>query len=208
MGRGRHDETRRSRTRPYDENYKPRRGGGGERREDGFYGPYFTRDGERYFTDYDGNRYFSERQGSRYEDRYGGSDRDRDREREYHYRDREQRQETKRTGMKVLGVICLALIALFGVMLVTAEDPAQQTGQVQQAPQQPAPQNAPQQAPQAPAAPEVPENPVSQEQVEGLRADIERQLVEIRQAINQLRLEIMSWFSSTQNNESEQEASP
>ena len=38
-----------------------------------------------------------------------------------------------------------------------------------------------------------------------MRADIERQLAEIRQSINQLRLEIWSFFTSDQQ---EQESSP
>lgn len=141
MGR-RHDEertrqSRQSRPRRYD----ARNGGGYD------YGPYYDRKGDVYFEDSEGYRQYRD-------GRDDGYDRDRDREREYYYREREQRQETKRTGLKVLGVICVALIALFGVMVFTAQDPSQ-TGQV--------PQQAPQQAPEAPQAPAVPENPASQE---------------------------------------------
>lgn len=159
------------------------------------YGPYYDRNGDEFYEDYDGNRQYIGHRDARYE-------RDRDRD----------RQETKRTGLKVLGVVCVALIALFGVMVFSAQEPSQ-TGQVPQgsgeAPQQQAPQEAPQQAPetpqQVPAAPEVqevPENPATQEQVEGLRADVDRQLVEIRQSINELRLQIMSWLGGQQEQSS------
>lgn len=185
MGRRRDEETSRNRTRRYDAGGydSPHRGEQGYGRRD-------YRDDEGYYGDY-GDRFE--------EDRYY---RDRDREREYYWREREQRQETRRTGMMVIGGICIAVIALLGVMAVTGDDSSQTA---QQAPQgQPAPQQ-PAQQPQAPAAPQQPDG-ASAEQVEGLRADLERQLAEIRQSINQLRLEIWSFFTS--NQQGEQEGAP
>lgn len=184
MGRWRNDrQTQRNRTRSHDQ-------GGYDGREYGQRGYSDGRDSERYYED----RYA--------EDRYY---RDRDTEREHYYRDREQRQQTRRTGMMIVGGIVIALIALFGVMAITgdnASQTAQQTPQ-QAIPQQPAPQQQPAQPqqPQAPAAPSAPQvDPASSEQVEGMRADIERQLLEIRQSINELRLQIWSWFGSERQN--------
>lgn len=96
MGRWRNDDrTRRNRTRRYDQGGydSPRRGEQGYGRRD-------YRDDEGYYGDY-GDRYE--------EDRYY---RDRDHEREYYWREREQKQETRRTGMMVIGGICIAVIAL------------------------------------------------------------------------------------------------
>lgn len=188
MGRWRDDDrTRRNRTRRYEQSgyVSPRRGEQGYGRRD-------YREDEGYYGDY-GDHYE--------EDRYY---RERDREREYYWREREQRQETRRTGMMVIGAIFLALIALVGVMAVTADDSSQTA---QQAPQgQPAPQE-PAQQPQTPAQPQAPQQPdgASSEQVEGLRADLERQLAEIRQSINQLRLEIWSFFAGQQSQQQESE---
>jgi hypothetical protein len=187
------------------------------------YGPYFDRGGSRYYEDEAGDRYYAED----YEGRYDS--RDQDNEREYYWREQQSRQETRRTAYLVLGGVCVAVIALLAVFALSGDDSSQTAQQVpgqppQQAPQQAAPQ-APQQAPapapgQAPQAPQpAPQQPVpaapegprpgapSAEQVEGLRADIDRQLAEIRQSINDLRLEIMSWFSNSSSQEG-QESSP
>lgn len=187
MGRWRDDEqTRRNRTRSYDQG-----GYGSPRRGEQGYGRRDYRDGEGYYGDY-GDRYE--------EDRYY---RDRDREREYSWREKKQRQETRRTGMMVIGAVCVAVIALIGVVAIAGNDSPQTAQQApQQTPQQqPVPQQSPQQ--QAPATPQP--DSASAEQVEGLRADLERQLAEIRASINQLRLEIWSFFTSSQQ---EQESSP
>lgn len=149
--------------------------------------PRSVRRSERDYGGY-GDRYDDER----YEDsRYG---RERDRAREYYWREREQRQETRRTAYLVIGGLCIALIALIGVLAIIGDDPSQTAQQVpQQAPQQ-------QNSQQAPAAPGP--DAASPEQVEGMRADIERQLAEIRQSINELRLQIMSWWASDQAQDS------
>lgn len=185
MGRWRDDEqTRRNRTRRYDQGGYDHPGRG----EQG-YGRRDYRDDEGYYGDY-GDRYE--------EDRYY---RDRDHEREYYWREREQKQETRRTGMMVIGGICIAVIALLGVMAITGNDSSQTSQQAPvQSPQQP---QAPQPAqPEAPSAPTIPDSGASEQDVEGLRDDINRQLAEIRQSINELRLEIMSWFASDQQQES------
>lgn len=188
MGRWRDDEqTRRNRTRRHDQGGydSPRRGEQGYGRRD-------YRDDEGYYGDY-GDRYE--------EDRYY---RDRDSEREHYWREREQRQETRRTGMMVIGGICIAVIALLGVMALTGNDSSQTSQQEApvQSPQQPqAPQPAQQEQPQAPQQPDG----ASPEQVEGLRADLERQLAEIRASINQLRLEIWSFFTSQQSQQEQEQ---
>ena len=105
--------------------------------------------------------------------------------------------------MMVIGAIVIAVIAVLGVMAVSGGNESSEVGQ-QTSQQQPAPQQAPQQQPQAPAAPQQSDG-ASSEQVEGLRADLERQLAEIRASINQLRLEIWSLFTSQQ---SQQESQP
>lgn len=182
------------------------------------YGPYYDRGGSRYYEDEDGSRYYAED----YEGRYDS--RDRDNEHEYYWREQQSRQETRRTAYLVLGGVFVAVIALLAVFALSGDDSPQTAQQVpgqapqQAAPQAPqqapapgqapqAPQPAPQQQPQAPAAPAPSQNPASAEQVEGLRADIDRQLAEIRQSINDLRLEIMSWFSNSSRQEG-QENSP
>ena len=208
MGR-RHDEehTRQNRTRQYPGGYDQRgydERGYDERdyerrgyRDQDLFGPYQDSRGNIFYEDRDGYRHYEERPPAPYERDY-----DRDQEQEGYWRDREQRQETRRTGIMVLGAIAVAVIALIGVMAVTGGDDSPQTAQ--QAPQgQPAPQQAPQQQPQAPATPQP--DGASSEQVEGLRADLERQLAEIRASINQLRLEIWSVFTSQQNQQGEQE---
>lgn len=184
MGRWRDDERiRRNRTRSYDGGSYDRRGRG-----EGGYGQHGYGQ-EHYHNRYDDDRYA--------EDRYY---RDPDREREYYYRERGQRHETRRTGMMVLGAIAVAIIALIGVVAVTGGEDSFQTAQQPVQPQQPA---QPQQ-PQAPAVPQQPDG-ASSEQVEGMRADLERQLAEIRQSINQLRLEIWSLFAGQQSGQQEQE---
>ena len=195
MGRRHGDEeTRRNRTRKYPGGYDER---GYQHRgppDESYFGPYYDRRGNRYFEDQYGSRF--------YDDDYAEPYYERDREREGYWRDREQRQETRRTGMMVLGAIAVAVIALIGVMAVTGGDDSSQTAQ-QNPQQQPAPQQPAQPQPQAPAQPQQP-NGASSEQVEGLRADLERQLAEIRSSINQLRLEIWSFFTSSQQGEQEE----
>lgn len=197
MGRRHDDEqTRRNRTRQYPGGYERR---GDQRRgppDRSFYGPYYDARGNRFHEDQDGTRF--------YDDDYVEPYYERDRDREGYWRDREQRQETRRTGMWVMGAIAVAVIALIGVMAVTGGEDSSQTAQQPQ--QQPAPQQAPQQQPQAPAAPQ--QDGASAEQVEGMRADLERQLAEIRQSINQLRLEIWSFFTSQDNQQDQQQNSP
>lgn len=190
MGRRRDEEqTRQNRTRNHSGGYTPGQGyERRDRRDEARYGPYYDREGARYYENDYGQRHYDERQDDSY------------------YREREQRQETRRTGMWVIGAIVIAVIALLGVMAITGDDSSQTAQQApqQQAPEQPVQPQAPQQ-PQAPAAPG--EAPASSEQVEGMRADIERQLQELRQSINQLRLEIWSFFTSQQNQEQQEGSS-
>lgn len=205
MGRWRDDEqTRRNRTGSYPGSpsggYDRRRGyEHRDYREQARYGPYYDREGARFYEDDQGRRYYDEDYDSRYY-------RERDREREGYWREREQRQETRRTGIMVIGGICVAVIALISVMALTSGEDSSQTAQ--QAPQQ-APQQQPAQPqqPNSPAAPQVPQQPdgASSEQVEGLRADLERQLAEIRSSINQLRLEIWSFFTSQQSQQEQEQ---
>lgn len=203
MGRRRDEEqTRQNRTqngvRRHDGGYGDHQGRPRDYRDEARYGPYYDRNGDRYYESEHGDRYYEGYDASYY--------RNRDSEREYYWRERESRQETRRTVYMVLGSICVAMIALVAVMAVTGDDSSQTAGQApQQA--QPVPQQQAQQAPQpgtpqqpqAPQSPEVPgQNPASSEQVEGLRASIERQFAELQQSINQLRLEIWSFFGQQQ----------
>lgn len=190
MGR-RHgdDQTRRNRSRSYP--------GGYERRgppDEGLYGPHYDRRGNRYFEDSRGSRYYDED----YPEPY-----DRDYERDRYERDQRQRS-TGRTATRGLVIVAVGLVVLVGMILVTNDfsggpDSAQQAPAQQ--PVQPQQPEAP--SPQAPAAPQQ-DDGASSDQVEGMRADIERQLAEIRQSINQLRLEIWSFFGSEQNRQEQE----
>lgn len=206
MGRRRHgdEHTRHNRTRSYPGTYE-RRGPPDE----GLHGPYYDRRGNRYFEDSRGSRYYDEDFAEPY---YRDYERDR--------YERESRQSTRRTAIKWAGIVAVALVLVVGMVMATDEfaggpDSAQQAPQqgVPQQPVQPQQPIAPQQpqapspqapSPQAPAAPQP--GGASSEQVEGMRADIDRQLAEIRQSLNQLRLEIWSLFTSQQNEQ--QEGSP
>lgn len=211
MGRrGDEDRTRQNRTRGYSSGGYERPGYGrgerpGERRgeypDEGLYGPYFDRRGTRYFEDPQGRLYYDDNFSEPYY---------RDYERDRYESDR--RQSTGRTAIKWAGIVAVALILVVGMVLATddftgnSSDSAPGAAQQPQAPSPQAPQEQPvaPQQPQAPSAPQQPDG-ASSEQVEGMRADIERQLVEIRQSINQLRLEIWSFFA---NDQQEQQSSP
>lgn len=230
------DETRPNRTRRYIGASSPRRGplgrDGGERPGSGgrgyqnypdqypddrrYYGPYYDRQGARFYEDEYGHRYYDD---TEYEGRYHRGERDhereRERDREQFWREREARQQTRRTVYKVLGGVCVALIALVAVLALFGDDPAQPTGspgQVaeqeapQQAPQpvpqqqeqQDAPQQLPEQAPQ-PGLPDAGEAPSSEEvqgQIQSLREDMEQRFAEIRQGIADLRQYIVEMFGS------------
>lgn len=192
MGR-RHgdDQTRRNRTRSYP--------GGYERRgppDEGLYGPHYDRRGNRYFEDSRGSRYYDEDYPQPY---------DRDYERDRYEREHRQRS-TGRTATRGLVIVAVALVVLVGMILVTndfsggpdsaRQAPAQQPVQPQQ-PQAPQPAQPQAPSPQAPSAPAAPGG-ASQQEVEGLRDDVDRQLAEIRQSIADLRAYIMGLFAGEQ----------
>lgn len=192
MGR-RHGEegTRRNRTRQYPGGYD--RPGDQHRRppEERYFGPYHDSRGNRFHEDQYGSRYYDED----HPEPYG-------RDYDQRYRDeRERGRSTGRTAIKWAGIVAVALIVVVGMVMATDEFTSGPSDSAQQAPQQ---QQPAQQQPQAPAAPQP--DGASAEQVEGMRADLERQLAEIRQSINQLRLEIWSFFTSQSNQQSEEPA--
>jgi len=172
-------------------------GGGHDSHEDPAYGGH-DRDYERGYDRY-GNRSY---------DRYGETPAER------YYREQDaQRRDTRNTAIRWTGIVLVALIGAVALILIAfaltgggSSEGAQQIPQqqpVQPAPQQQAPQQAPQQPqpvqpapPQAPQAPAVPDN---SQQIEGLRAEMQRQFAELRYSINQLRLEIMSWWAGGQD---------
>lgn len=186
MGR-RHgeEETRQNGTRGYDGGYERRadqRRGPPER---GFFGPYYDRRGNRFHEDQYGSRYYDED----HPEPYG-------RDYDERYRDeRERVRSTSRTAIMWAGIVAVALIVVVGMVMATNDF----TSGPSDSAQQPA-----QQQPQAPAAPQ--QDGASAEQVEGMRADLERQLAEIQQSINQLRLEIWSFFTSQSNQQQEEPA--
>ena len=219
MGRRRDESrTRQNRTRGYPGGGYDRPGyGGGERRgergneypDEGLYGPYFDRRGNRYFEDPRGRRYYDDDFAEPY---YPDYSRDR--------YERDHRRDAGRTAVKGLVAVAVILVLIVGMIMVTNDFTGGPSESAQQAPAQ-APQQQPVQpqpedftpeapAPQAPAQPQAPADPnpggASSEQVEGMRADINRQLAEIRQSLNQLRLEIWGLFTSQQNEQ--QEGSP
>lgn len=200
MGR-RHDEerTRQNRTRQYpggydrhgyDERGYDRRGYG----DRNLFGPYYDSRGNLFYEDREGYRHYEERPPDPY---------DRDYERDRYERD--GRQSTGRSAIKWGGIVAVALILVVGMVMATSNLTSGPSDSAQQAPQQ-----APQQQPVQPQQPQVPAAPqqdgASAEQVEGMRADLERQLAEIRQSINQLRLEIWSFFTSQQSQQQEEPA--
>lgn len=199
MGR-RHDdqETRRNRTRQYPGGYD--RHGYNERGYDrrgyperDLFGPYYDNRGNLFYEDREGYRHYEESPPDPY---------DRDYERDRYERDR--RQSTGRSAIKWSGIVAVALILVVGMVIATSNLTGGPSDSAQQAPQEQAPQQQPvqPQQPQAPAAPSAPQQDgASSEQVEGMRADLERQLAEIQQSINQLRLEIWSFFTSDQAEE-------
>lgn len=199
MGR-RHGEegTRRNRTRQYPGGYdRP----GDQHRgppESGFFGPYYDSRGNRFHEDQYGSRYYDED----HPEPYG-------RDYDERYRDeRERGRSTSRTAIMWAGIVAVALIVVVGMVMATDDFTSGPSDSAQQAPQQQQPvepQQPAQQQPQAPAAPQQPDG-ASAEQVEGVRADLERQLAEIRQSINQLRLEIWSFFTSQSNQQQEEPA--
>lgn len=184
MGR-RHDEerTRQNSSRQYPGGYD--RHGYDERGYDrrgyperNLFGPYYDREGHLFYEDRQGYRHYEERSPAPYERRASV---------------RGERQTTGGAAIKWLSIVVVSLIVVVGMVMATNNLTGGSSESAQQTPQeQPQPVQQPQ-APQPDAA--------SSEQVEGLRADVERQLAEIRQSINELRLQIMSWWASDEARE-------
>lgn len=209
MGRGPFDETRQSKTNRYPGNSRPggQRNAGGRAREQGGYPP----------EDYDGryNGYNRDHEGDY--DQYGNRSYDNYGETpaERYYREQEaRRRDTRNTGIKWAGIVLVALIAAVALILIAfavtggSADQAQQPQPIPQEQAQPAPRQAPQQAPQqvqpAPQAPQTPQAPAvpdNSQQIEGLRAEVQRQFAELQQSINALRLQIMAWWANTEGPE-------
>lgn len=119
---------------------------------------------------------YGQREG--WDDRYG--------DRYYDEPRRGRRQGTGVTAIKWTGIVLIALIV--GVVLVMVAGDLTSMGG--------SPDSA-QQAPQQPAAPA--QDAASSEEVQGLRAEMERQLIQIRQELAELRQYIFSFFTSEQN---------
>lgn len=193
MGRRRgEEETRRNRTRRYDNR---ERGGerGGERDWSGLGGP------GRGDREYPYDRYYDEYGDERYRD---------DREYRFYRDEYERRRSTKNTAIKWAGIVGVALVACVSLVLITGNltDGPSDSAQQPVAPQQPAPQQPVQpEAPQQPQTPSAPgESPASQEDIDNLRERVDQQIQAIQERIDGLYQYIADWFRSTEQQENSQ----